>query len=104
MSQNKTVDGRLSCRVDAEDMRRLKEWADAQADAAGVPRTAMGISAAVRMAIRAFLDGKTRSTASDEGYAQGVRIAYGEARRAMTSGLHGSLAGLNGAPEGGEKK
>lgn len=99
MSQNKTVEGRLSCRVAEADLQRLKDWANTQADIAGVPREAMGYSSAVRMAIRAFLDGKTRSVASDEGYAQGLRIAYNEARVALSRGLSGSLAGLGGAPD-----
>ena len=104
MAQNRPVEARLSCRIDAEDMRRLKEWADRQAAAGGVPREAMGTSATVRMAIRAFLDGKTRSVASDEGYQQGLRIAYGEARVALSRGLAGSLAGLHGVTEEIEKK
>lgn len=104
MSQNKPVEGRLSCRVAEADLQRLRDWANTQADIAGVPREAMGYSSAVRMAIRAFLDGKTRTVATDEGYAQGLRIAYNETRIAMARGLSGSLAGLHGVATSAEEK
>ncbi len=93
-----TNTGRVTVRVNPAEIQRLVEWSKKHAEAVGIPESELGVSAAIRMAIRAFLDGATRSVYADEGYTQGLRIAYGEAHTAVKTSLANALSGLGGLP------
>ena len=93
-SKSLSAGDRITFRVEKEDRAWLDSWAREQARAAGLQPEQVGLSAGIRAAIKAFRHGTSRDAATDEGYAQGVRLGYAETRQQLQGSLGGALAGL----------